>query len=321
MSRYTKLLAIVLVVLAAILGFVAYRLAMAPKPAAPAPLAVESRPAEMQGPRFDVVVAAAAVEAGTPLKASDLTVAQWPVRMEQGFSDPARLVGTSLRRDILAGQPVTSDAVMSGLSRHLEPGQRAVAIAIDEVVGGANQMTPGDYVDVFFLLDKKDEISGTQSRLLQSRLKVLTYGDASIDGPSPDEAKANANSNNRGARQAPRTATLAVPLEYVNELFLASRTGRLQLALRSPEDEALVDRSLFAERRPVLAGKTGLTPEQRAELELADNKAYAGDSLVQLSNVVVPAPVVAAPRVSSGGGTGGNAIQIWRAGKPEIMRY
>ncbi|RYF50687.1 MAG: Flp pilus assembly protein CpaB [Comamonadaceae bacterium] len=321
MSRYTKLLAIILVVLAVILGLVAYRLAVAPKPAPATPPVAENRPAEVQGPRFDVVVASAAVAAGTPLKASDLTVAQWPVRLEQGYAAPDKLVGVTLRRDILAGQPVTTDAVMTGLSRHLEPGQRAVAIAIDEVVGGANQMTPGDYVDVFFLLDKKDEISGTQSRLLQSRLKVLTYGDASIDGPAPDESKANANGP-RTARQAPRTATLAVPLDRVNELFLASRTGRLQLALRSPEDEALVDRSLFAERRPVLTGKAGLTPAQKAELELADNKAYAGDSLVQLSDVVTPAAPAPAPRtVSSGGGSGGGAIQVWRGGKPEVVRY
>ncbi len=318
MSRYTKLLAIILVVLAAILGFVAYRLAVAPKPVVPAPVAVESRPAEVHRPRFDVVVAASAVAAGTPLKASDLTVAQWPVRLEQGYESPEKLIGSSLRRDILAGQPVTSDALMSGLARHLEPGQRAVAIGIDEVIGGANQMAPGDYVDVFFLLDKKDEVSGTQSRLLQSRLRVLTYGEKSIDGPTPDEEKANA-SGNRGARQVPRTATLAVPLEQVNELLLASRTGRLQLALRSPEDDALVDRTLFAERQPVLAGRPGLTPEQKAELELADNKAFAGDSLVQLSSVVTPAASAPAPRAPSGGG--GHAIQIWRAGKPEVMRY
>lgn len=321
MSRYTKLLAIILVVLAVILGLVAYRLAVAPKPAPAAPQVVDNRPVEVQGPKFDVVVASSAVAAGTPLKASDLTVTQWPVRLEQGYAAPDKLVGVTLRRDILAGQPVTSDAVMTGLSSHLEPGQRAVAIAIDEVVGGANQMAPGDYVDVFFLLDKKDEISGTQSRLLQSRLKVLTYGDASIDGPAPDESKANANGP-RTARQAPRTATLAVPLDRVNELFLASRTGRLQLALRSPEDEALADRSLFAERRPVLAGRAGLTPAQKAELELADNKAYAGDSLVQLSDVVTPAAPAPAPRtVSSGGGAGGSAIQVWRGGKPEVVRY
>lgn len=322
MSRYTKLLAIILVVLAAILGWVAYRLAVAPKPAPTAPVAVDSRPAEVIGPRFDVVVAAATVTAGTPLKQSDLTVTQWPVRLDQGFDAPDKLVGLSLRRDVTAGQPITTDAVMLGLSRHLAPGERAVAIAIDEVVGGANQMTPGDYVDVFFLLDKKDEISGTQSRLLQSRVKLLTYGEASIDGPPPEEAR-QANNGARTTRQAPRTATLAVPLDMVNELFLASRTGRLQLALRAPQDEAKVDRALFAERRPVLTGRAGLTPEQRAELESPENKAYAGDSLVQLSNVIAPAPTPAPRAVSggAGGSGGGNAIQVWRGGKPEVVRY
>ena len=321
MTRLTKVLAVVLVLAALLLGVIAYRLAVAPKPVAPAPIAAQVRTPAAE--TFPVVVAHREIKAGSVIVQDDVRVVQWPVGVGQGFQDIATLEGKSLRRTLAAGEPVTQDLVMTGLAQLLEPGQRAVSVSVNDVVGNAAQIAPGDFVDVFFTLDKTEETPGAQARLLHPRIKVLTFGRASIDGPPPER---DATDNGRSGQSVARTATLAVPLESVNEILLGDKEGRLQYVLRPAKDETVEDRNLFPERLPVLAARSGLTPEQRAELQSPANRAYAGDSLMQLSNAAnapnrtTPVAAAAAPR-SGGGGGGGNSIQIWRGGKPEVLRY
>ena len=77
------------------------------------------------------------------------------------------------------------------------------------------------------MLDKSAEVQAGQARLLQSQLRVLAYGANSLDGPEEKSLL------QQGAPAQPaKTAVLAVPVERVRELMLASRAGRLQLALR-----------------------------------------------------------------------------------------
>ncbi|MCV6903860.1 MAG: Flp pilus assembly protein CpaB, partial [Achromobacter xylosoxidans] len=182
----------------------------------------------------------------------------------------------------------------------------------DEVVGGGNRIAPGDLVDVFFLLEKGVEIQAGQARLLQSRVRVLAYGTASVDGPE-----------DKGTLPGPpgqpaRTAVLAVPVEQVSELLLAGRSGRLQLALRPVGDDGGPDTQLFAQRAAVLSPRPDLTPEQRALLQSGPNRAYAGESLAQLEGTS-PAARPAAVRATGGGG--GRSVEILRGDKSERVRY
>lgn len=314
-SNISKIVAVVLVALALILGVFAFRLARQPAPAAP-PAA--SAPSEQPDARHEVVVAARAIAAGQAIAAGDLKTERWPVAPALAQQDPRALVGRYVRVDVAAGEPVLESALSRGIAAHLEPGERAVTVAIDEVAGAAGRIQPGDRVDVFFSLARGNEVQGTQSRLLQSRVRVLAYGDDSVDGPVPG-APQRAEPNSRGRAQAtPRQAILAVPVEQVNELLLASRSGALQLALRAPEDEDAPDRALFPEREPVLAGKPGLSPEQRAVLAAGINRAYAGDSLPSLSGPPPAPPVRTAARA---GGGSSRTIEVVRGGERETVRY
>jgi len=265
----------------------------------------------------DVVVAAKAVAAGETLTADALKVAQWPVMPSRGFDRIEAVAGEHARIDIAAGDPVLAGMLMRGLASYLKDGERAITVPIDEVVGAAGRVQPGDYVDVFFTLERGAEVSGTQSRLLQSRVRVLAYGVQSLDGPPPGQ---DAAAPVRGSAPAPvRNAMLAVPIDRVNELLLATRNGKLQLALRSPADAAMPDVALFPERQPVLSARPGLSPEQREQLRLAANQAYAGDSLPQLSSPQPAAPAKAA-RAASAAGTG-RTIEVVRGGERETVRY
>ena len=319
MSSISKIVAIVLVVLALILGVFAFRLARQPAPA-PVP-AAESNQAQQTAPQADVVVAARAIAAGRPIAGQDLKTERWQVAPAQAHKDAAPLIGKHVRRDVAAGEPLLESALMRGIATYLAPGERAVTIPIDEVAGAAGRIRPGDMVDVFFSLQRGNEVVGTQSRLLQSRVKVLAYGDDSVDGPPPGTSEEK-EAGNRGRTNAPpRQAILAVPVEQVNELLLATRSGALQLALRAPQDEAAPDTTLFATREPVLPGRTGLTAAQRETLGDSINKAYAGDSLPALSGTApAPTPVRTASPASGGGGPA-RTIEVVRGGERETVRY
>lgn len=321
MSNISKILVVVLVVLALLLGLFAFRLAR--QPAAPAPVAAtDSQPAAQPVPTVDVLVAARAVAAGQALVEQDLKIEGWQVAPGQSLRSAQDAVGKHVRVALAPGEPVLDSTLMRGLATYLEEGQRAVTIPIDEVVGAAGRIMPGDMVDVFFSLERGNEVQGTQSRLLQSRVRVLAYGEASVDGPPPGSQDADAKARNGNRPGSARQAILAVPVAQVNELLLAARSGALQLALRAPGDAQLPDQTLFATRAPVLAGKPGLSTEQRALLDDDVNKAFAGDSLPALSGpVATPPPAPVAARPAGGGGGGGRSIEVIRAGERESVRY
>ena len=313
MSNLSKIVATALVILALILGVFAFRLARQPAPA-PAPPAA---PVQQAAPRIDVVVAARAIAAGTVIARQDLRTERWQAAPAQAHNDVQALVGQSVRVDLAAGEPVLDSTLMRGIAGYLVPGERAVTIAVDDISGAAGRIRPGDRVDVFFSLPRGNEVDGTQSRLLQSRLRVLAFGGESIDGPVPG-TPTDKDAANRGRPNAPaRQAILAVPVEQVNELLLASRSGAVQLALRAPQDDAAPDTALFAAREPVLSGKPGLTAAQRERLDTGINRAFAGDSLPALSGPA-PAPV----RVAAPSGRGASrTIEVVRGGERETVRY
>lgn len=317
MSNITKAAAVVLLLLAIALGFLAYRIAVRPPP--PAPAAPLAQRAQRAIATYPVVVAAKAIEAGARIDAASLKIEQWPVAPAGAYAQADKLAGETARLGIAPGEPVTANSLARGLARYLKPGERAVAIAVDEIVGAANRIAPGDNVDVFVTLERSQEVGGTQARLLQSRVRVLSYGLQSVDGPAPADEKAGTPRSN--VPLVARNAMLAVPVEQVNELLLAARAGRLQLALRSPDDAGAPDPTLFPTRIPVLAARAGLTPGQKQEAMDGVNLAFAGDSLPQLSGLP---PVVEthaeAPRPRTAH-TGSRSVEVVRGGQAETIGY
>ncbi|WP_233235545.1 Flp pilus assembly protein CpaB [Bordetella sp. LUAb4] len=321
MSKGIKLFALFLLLAAVGLGYMAFRMIAQP-PSLPATAPAVVRSQQEAAPTFPVVVAARAIEAGTRIDPAALTVAQWPVKPAASYDVAAALADAVTRVAIQAGEPVTKFQLARGLASYLQSGERAVAIAVDEIIGASNRIRPGDSVDVFITLERGQEVGGTQSRLLQSRVRVLAYGTQSLDGPDASE-KAAQQSNAGAPPPVPRNAMLAVPVAQVNELLLAARAGRLQLALRAPDDAAVPDAALFPSRVPVLAARADLNASQKSEAADAVNRAYAGDSLPQLSGPApqgetrTPAP--APPRAARTGG--GRSVEVLRGGASELVSY
>ena len=238
MSSLSKIIAGVLLAAGLVLAFVAWRLASAPSsPPQPVAPVAASAPAPQEPVKFyPVVVAAKAIPAGTRIAPDMLEVAKWQVALSGGFPAADLLTGAIVRTDVAVGDPILPSMLAHGMASLLQPGERALAVAVDEVSGGGNRILPGDFVDVFFMLDKSAEVQAGQARLLQSQLRVLAYGANSLDGPEEKSLL------QQGAPAQPaKTAVLAVPVERVSELMLASRAGRLQLALRPLGDAGVPD--------------------------------------------------------------------------------
>lgn len=300
MNTATKLFAILLFLLAVILGIFAVLLARQPAPA-PAPVVAQpaadtaTAPTTPPVPTVSVVVAARPVAAGQVIGADDLRLADWGAMPGGGFGQTAEVLGQVTRFELRENEAITQHDLASGLALRLSEGERAVAIAVDPVLGVAHQIQPGDWVDVFFTLPRLGaDVQRHQARLLLSRVRVLAYGDRSVDGETASDGRGSASA---------ATAVLAVPLDAVNDLLLARGSGALQLALRSPLDAAVPAVALFPPNVPVLTGRAGLSATEREQLSLPENQAYAGLDLPGLAGPLPTPPAPprrAAPRGAAG---------------------
>lgn len=301
MQKITRMAALFLVAVAVVLAIVAFGIGHRAKntavPVAIAPAAgigPAAAPAQRQG--VPVVVAATALTAGTPISASALALAQWTQRPAGSFADTGAVAGNVLLVDVPAGTPLTAKLLSSGVAMALKPGERAMAVPVDEQAGAGNRVLPGDYVDVFLSLKTtqaagygKEPVDQTQTRLLLSRLRVLAYGTKDLPakpgtGPTSDANKAAADkdaasSSSRSqdeSRSVAHTAVLAVPVEDADRLLLGVQNGKLALAVRYPDDKGQPDHGLFSQPRPVLSPRVDLSAEQKQLLDTPENYAYAG---------------------------------------------
>ena len=274
--------------------------------------AAETAQANTAAKPYEAVVVAEPIRAGQRIDASQVKLVAMDKEVAGGFRQVNDVIGRTTLVSLGQDHPVLEQSLLSGLSLQLEPGQRAVAIAVREAMAAGHHLVPGDFVDVFFTLDADNEREAelaSQARLLLARTRILAYGPSTVEDAlrsQPDDrqdASKNASpSRNLQRGDAPRTANtavLAVAVDDVERLTLAERFGQLSLALRHPDDTALPDEALFANLpaalRPLAtssASAVRLSPEDRA---------YAGTRWKDLvrGGVVKPsAPVVqqAAPR-------------------------
>lgn len=222
MFRFQKLIAVLMVVVSLALGWYAWRIASrgsAPRPAPPAATA-----------EFPVLVAVQPIAAGSPIAAAAVKTIALPLRPEGAFDGPAQVVGKVALLSLGAGEPVTRRHLESGdnLAALLQPGERAVAVKVDEVIAVGHHLAPGQRVDVFVSLRRNpEEVPATQAQPVLRDLRVLAVGSRTAARDAAPAAAAP-----KGGPETPRTAVLAVPAAEVSKLALAADHGHLVLALK-----------------------------------------------------------------------------------------
>lgn len=200
---------------------------------APAPVAVQERPAV---PLRTVVVAKQPLRFGMEVKETHLTEIEWPDKAipRGAYTRIGEILdGTSKRlvlAAIAANEPVLKEKITgpgqrATLSALVGEGMMAVAISVNDVLGVAGFVLPGERVDILLTLAETRETAGRASRktaytdILLRNVRVLAV-DQSTDDRSAKPSLA-------------KTVTLEVTPEQAQKVALARSIGTLSLALRS----------------------------------------------------------------------------------------
>ncbi len=195
---------------------------------------MDRRAAEARVPTRPVVVAAVDLPIGAELRAENLAVAGWPEASvpDGAFQDPKELEGKIVAVRLYRREPLLAaklaGAANGGLSALLPAGMRAAAVKVDDVVGVAGFVQPGDSVDVIATIRQDGGQAITSSKVILQNVRVLAVG-------KELDTKARAD------KVVPATvATLMVDAGQSERLALAAAQGKILLTLRGAADADLV---------------------------------------------------------------------------------
>ena len=142
------------------------------------------------------------------------------------FRDPSEVEGKVTAVNVSAGQmlmvPMFAKEGESALAANVAKDKRAVTVRVDDVIGVAGFLLPGNRVDVV-ATRKDDRTSVITSETILNNIKVLAV-----------DQSAAANSNEP---VVVRAVTLEVTPEEAETLLKGKAAGSIQLALRNPLDE------------------------------------------------------------------------------------
>lgn len=183
-----------------------------------------------EAPRDSIVIARVPLRFGERLTAEKLELLEWPSERlpPNSFSTIEAVVGTSeeTARFVLEsmdpGEPVlttktTEPGQRAKLSTAITPGLKAVSISVNDVLGVAGFVLPGDRVDV--MLTRSTGDAGAFVDVLLQGVRVLA-----IDQTADDR---------RDQPSVVRTVTFEVTTAEAQKLTLGATVGTLSLALRN----------------------------------------------------------------------------------------
>jgi pilus assembly protein CpaB len=200
---------------------------------------MDARVAAVRVPTEKVVVAAVDLPVATPLKPGQLAVVDWPVASlpEGRASDPASLAGKVVTVAVAKGEPILASRIAgsgaggaSALATVLPTGVRAVSVRVDDVVGVAGFIHPGDRVDVLVTMIPIEGSQTPVSKVVLQNIKVLAVGKELESKHRDPQATVSAT-----------VATLMVTAAQSERLALGAVRGQILLALRSAVDAEEVE--------------------------------------------------------------------------------
>lgn len=190
-----------------------------------------------------------------------------PENVKEGYlrEGSARLedfAGAVVRRQMKAGEPLSqSSLTRSGeggfMSAVLEPGMRAVSVAVTATSGNAGFIWPGDRVDLILVRRVSNKTGGESivSETFVQDVRVVAV-DQMLDNPDNKAILA-------------KTVTVEVAPEQAEQISTASELGKISLALRS----------LAAATPPKKEASAGEVPLKDLYGNAVDGEAIAHDGL------------------------------------------
>jgi pilus assembly protein CpaB len=197
-------------------------------------------PAVPLGPK--ILVAKKALPVGTIMDPDSFTFQPWPKELMQSAyyvegaadSDPKKLLGTVVRYQITAGQPVTRGSLVGPqdrgfLAAALGPGMRAITVPVNASAGVAGFVFPGDHVDM--VLTQQVQGGGDGAALKVSETIVRNIRVLATDQRITDK-----NDDGKTEVKTFSSVTLEVTPRIAEKVAVAQSMGTLSLSLRSIAD-------------------------------------------------------------------------------------
>ncbi|MGI9326591.1 MAG: Flp pilus assembly protein CpaB [Pseudomonadales bacterium] len=180
-----------------------------------------------------VVAAALAIPYGTKVESRYLKIVNLPTEAvpKNSFKSIEEIEGKVAREPIEAGELLFKSKFAehdggSTLAALIDPSMRAVTVRVNDVVGVAGFLLPGNRVDVLSsIVDKRTQKAKTETVLYN--LKVLA-----VDQTTATE---------RNDPVIVRAVTLEMTSPQSLILFKAKEEGRIQLTLRNPLDTEVAE--------------------------------------------------------------------------------
>ena len=183
-------------------------------------------------PTQPVVVASNDLPLGTELKNDDLRVVNFPKGQapEGSYEKVSDLVGLGVtvplvRNEVILPAKLATKEAGVGLPPVIPEGMRAVSVRVNEVIGVAGYVLPGNRVDILATASPTDAHQDTITKVILANVQVLTSGTRM----EQDQEK--------GKPMQVTVVTLLVFPDQAERLALASTEGKIQLALRNPLDK------------------------------------------------------------------------------------
>lgn len=184
-------------------------------------------PADALNANFITDGAAPVAAPTAPVEKAAKTATQAATDVVMGAAPMQAVEGAIVKEPIMAGEPIIPRKIVRGgqggyLAVVLQPGMRAVAIAVNTETGAGGFILPGDRVDVI----QSRAAEGTKTimtELLMQNVRVLAIDQAT---EAAKDAKAVVGA----------VATLEIPAADVDVLARGKAQGEMVLALRSYAD-------------------------------------------------------------------------------------
>ena len=251
------------------------------------------------GPK--VLVAKKALPVGTIIDPDSFTFQPWPKELMQSAyyvdgqadGDPKKLLGTVVRYQITAGQPVTRGSLVGPqdrgfLAAALGPGMRAITVPVNASSSVAGFVFPGDHVDMVLTQTVSGGGEGPALKVSETIIRNLRV-------LATDQRITEKNDDGKTEVKTFSNVTLEVTPRIAEKIQVAQSIGALSLALRSIADNTSeLERAVAAGDIKVPAGANPADEKQMllalANRPLDNNTTFStGGDVSRFQRRTVPA--------------------------------
>ena len=223
------------------------------------------------GPK--ILVARKPLPVGAMVDAESFAFQPWPAELiQQAYyaegapdADPTKLIGTVVRSNITAGQPLTRGSLVGPqdrgfLAAALTPGMRAITVPVNDIAGVAGFVFPGDRVDVMLTQTVAGGGDGPPLKVSETIIRNLRV-------LATDQAIERKGEDGKPIVKTFGNVTFEVTPKLAEKIAVAQSLGQLSLVLRSLADSQVeLERMVATGQVKVPAGTS---PAEESKMLLA----------------------------------------------------